>query len=96
MATTIVQDDLGFVEVAGTLEPSAIAGEIARDAHNRVGELVALVDNWLRSAGWELSERQKIELVSTALRCMDGFERSTTDTLVEQFARIEAGGDDAR
>ena len=37
MPTTTIQD-LGFVEVAGTLEPGAIAGEIARDAHNRVGE----------------------------------------------------------
>ena len=95
MPTTTIQD-LGFVEVAGTLEPGAIAGEIARDAHNRVGELVALVDNWLRSAGSELTEEQKIELVSTALRCMDGFERSTIDTLVEQFARIETAGGDAR
>ena len=90
MATTI--QDPGFVEVAGSLEPKAIAAEIATDAHERVGEILVLVDDWLRADGRELNQRQKIELMSTALRCMDGFERATLDTLVRQFSRIERSG----
>ena len=93
MATTTVLD-LGRVEVAGALEPSAIAGEIAADAHERIGEILALVDDWLRDDGRELNQRQKIELMSTALRSMDGFERATLETLMEAFAGTEeARGD---
>ena len=89
MATT--SEDLGFVEVSGTLEPKALAGEIARDAHTRVGEILALVDDWLRDGGRELDQRQKIELMSTAFCSMDGFERATLETLMEAFAGIEGG-----
>lgn len=93
MATTV--EDLGFVGVAGTLEPKALAASIATDAHDRVGEILALVDDWLREDGRELNQRQKVELMATALRCMDGFERATLDTLVQAFTLIERS-DDAR
>lgn len=91
MATTV--QDLGFVEVTGSLEPKAIAGAVAGDAHNRVGEVLALVDDWLREDGRALNQRQKIELMATALRCMDGFERETLDTLMRALRPIERSED---
>jgi hypothetical protein len=93
MTTTTTVKELGFVEVSGSLEPMAIAGEIAIDAHGRVGEMLALVDDWLRDDGRELNQKQRIELMSTALRCMDGFERATLDTLVAALSRIEKSGE---
>jgi hypothetical protein len=90
---------VGFVAVMGALEPDAIAGHIASNAHRRVGQLVALVDDWLAEQNNALNQKQKVELSSTALRLMDGFEQEVIDTLVEECDRIrirETGGDDAR
>jgi hypothetical protein len=92
---TTTAQDIGFVEVAGRVEPEAIAGEIARDAHTRVGEILALVDDWLRDDGRELNQPQKIELMGTALRCMDGLERHALDTVMRALTPIERSGADA-
>ena len=82
-------ESLGFFEVAGTLEPKGIAGEIARDAHNRVAEAVTLTLDWLEEQGNPLSQVQKVQFVECVLRCMDGFERHTLDALIREFSRIE-------
>lgn len=93
MATSV--RDLGFVEVAGRIEPSAIAAEIARDAHNRVAEAVTLTLDWLDEEGNPLNQTQRVQLLENVLRCMDGFERATIDELMRQFSRIERSGSDA-
>jgi hypothetical protein len=84
--------DVGFVQVAGQLEPTAIAGEVARNAHNRVAEAVTLTLDWLDSDGRPLSEVQKVQFVECVLRCMDGFERDVLDELVEVCDRIKVEG----
>lgn len=89
MPTTTVRD-LGFVEVTGTLEPSAIAGDIARDAHNRVAEAMTLTLDWLDDEGNPLNQTQKVQFVECVLRCMDGLERTTLDTLTEAISRANA------
>jgi hypothetical protein len=81
VATTI--QNLGFVEVAGTVEPKAIAAGIARDAHNRVAEAVMLTLDWLEDEGNPLGQTQKIQFVECVLRCMDGFERATLDEIID-------------
>jgi hypothetical protein len=77
----------GFVTVAGDLEPSAIAGHIARDAHNRVAEAVTLTLDWLENDGNPLKQTQKVQFVECVLRCMDGFERSALDEIMEAIER---------
>jgi hypothetical protein len=88
-------ENLGFFEVAGKLEPKGIAGEIARDAHNRVAEAVTLTLDWLEEEERPLNQVQKVQFLECVLRCMDGFERTTLETLMGEFAKIH-GGDDAR
>jgi hypothetical protein len=87
MAVTVAEN-IGFITVSGRLEPKALAASIAVDAHTRVGEIVSLVDDWLREEDWSLTQRQKMELMTTALRCMDGFERATLETLLEDLGKI--------
>jgi hypothetical protein len=87
VATTVEQ--IGFFEVAGTLEPKAIAGEIAREAHNRVAEAVTLTLDWLEDEGRPLNQIQKTQFVECVLCCMDGFEWATLDELMREFSRIE-------
>jgi hypothetical protein len=83
---TIIRD-LGFVEVDGRVEPKAIAGAIATDAHNRVAEAVTLTLDWLDDEGRPLNQMQKVQFVECVLRCMDGFERSTLDEIMEAIER---------
>jgi hypothetical protein len=92
VATTL--QDLDWFEVAGTLEPKAIAAAIARDAHNRVAEALTLTLDWLEEEGNGLNQTQKIQLVEALLRCMDGFEQNTLRELVDAFEKVR-GGDDA-
>ena len=83
---------VGFVEVKGSIEPAALAGEFARDAHNRVTEVVTLTLNWLDADGTPLSEVQKVQFVECVLRCMDGSERDVLDELGEVYDRIKIRG----
>jgi hypothetical protein len=85
VATTI--RDLGFVEVAGTVEPKAIAGGIARDANNRVAEAVTLTLDWLEEDGNPLNQTQKVQFLESVLSCMDGFERAVLDEIMEAIER---------
>lgn len=87
--------EVGFVDVFGALEPEALAAGIATNAHRRVGEFVALVDDWLAEQLNPLNQKQKVELVSTALRCLDGFERDVIDDLVEACEAIRFGEKEA-
>ena len=86
IVATIIRD-LGFVEVDGRVEPKAIAGAIATDAHNRVAEAVTLTLDWLDDEGNPLNQTQKVQFVECVLRCMDGFERSTLDEIMEAIER---------
>jgi hypothetical protein len=79
----------GFVNVKGTVEPRALAGAIATDAHHRVAEAVALTIDHLEEDGRGLNEMQKIVLVSRASLCLDGFEASVLADLAETFERIQ-------
>ena len=92
MATTVLKN-AAFVEVAGKLEPSALARGIARDAHNRVAEAVTLTLDWLEDEGKPLSQVQKVQFVECVLQCMDGFERATLDELVQAFSKISNEGE---
>jgi hypothetical protein len=83
---------VGFVEVKGSIEPGALAGEFARNAHNRVGEILTLICDWLEGDGNGLNQTQKVEFNAVALRCMDGFYREVLDELVEVCDRIKVGG----
>lgn len=90
MATTI--PDSGFVEVGGTLEPAAIAAEIASDAHRRVAEAMTLTVDHLDYDDHGLNQLQKVELTENFLRCLDGFERSTLDELMRRFEEANRQG----
>jgi hypothetical protein len=78
----------GFVDVLGAVEPRALAGAIAADAHRRVAEALVLTMNHLEDDGCGLNEMQKIALVGSASRCMDGFEDSVMAELRDEFERI--------
>jgi hypothetical protein len=90
--TTTFQD-LDFVEIAGRVEPKALAGAIAADAHQRVAEAVTLTIDWLEEEGRELNQLQKTKLLECVLRCGDGFERQTLETLMRQFSPMERSDD---
>lgn len=79
----------GFLEVAGRVEPKAIAAEIARAAHTRVAEAMTLTLDWLDEEGNPLNQKQKSQVIECVLRCMDGFEGETLTTLTEVFSKIE-------
>lgn len=89
MTTTV--EDLGFVEVAGSLEPKALASAIANDAHDRIAEGVTLAFDWLAEDGNELNQMQRVQLLSAILQHVDGLERATLDTLMDAFSRIKRG-----
>lgn len=72
----------GFVPVSGHLEPSAIAGDIVRDAYNRLGELIVCTCQWLEDDGNGLNEVQRASLTANASRFFDGFEQNVIDEIV--------------
>jgi hypothetical protein len=91
MATTFYDPVAGGnsqLNVAGMVEPSALAGAIAADAHERVAEAVTLTIDWLEEEGRELNQLQKAKLLECVLRCSECFERQTLDTLMREFSRI--------
>lgn len=88
MATT------GFVSVSGRLEPDALAGNIAANAHRRVGELVALTGDWLENLERPLTQVQKIDLMANALRLMDGFEGDVALTVTDAIEGADRRGAD--
>lgn len=71
------------------LDPDAIAGAIAADAHTRVAEAVTLTLDWLEDQDRALNERQKIEFIGAVLRSMDGFERETLDEITRAIERAD-------
>ena len=73
----------GFVEVAGHIEPSAIAGAISADAYDRLGQVVILTCDWLEEQNNELTQNQKCALATNALRLFDGFEAQILDVVLE-------------
>jgi hypothetical protein len=83
-----------MIEVAGRLEPKALAGRIASDAHERIAEAITLTIDRLEEDGRELNQLQRVELFGSVLTCVDGFERQVYDTLVEAFSRANERGDD--
>lgn len=59
---------IGFVEFAGKIEPQALGGAIARDAHDRRGDLVVRTVDSLEADGVPLNQKQKTALASNAFR----------------------------
>ena len=90
MTTTF--EDL-MIEVAGRLEPKALAGRIATDAHERIAEAITLTIDRLAEDGRELNQLQRVELFGSVLTCVDGFERQGYDTLMRQFSLVERSDD---
>jgi hypothetical protein len=88
-----VSQDLDSIEVAGKLEPKSLAAGIAADAHQRVAEAVTLTIDWLEEEGHGLMQVQKAKFFECVLRCADGFERQTVDSLMREFSRIERSDD---
>lgn len=84
--------DLGRVEVSGELDPGALAGDIAADAHERVAEALTLTVDHLEEDGRGLNQLQKIKLAESFLRCLDGFERATLDALMNAIDRAKRVG----
>jgi hypothetical protein len=78
---------IGWVEVSGRLEPEAIATSIADDAHRRVADALFVCLDGLRADGPELNRKQRIAITHDMLRAMDGFERATLDTLMDEVTR---------
>ena len=78
----------GLVNVSGTVEPKALAGGIASEAHGRVAEAIALAINQLEEGRNGFNELQKIALVKSTIWCMDGFEASVLADLADTFGRI--------
>jgi hypothetical protein len=86
--------EIGFVDVLGALEPTALAGTVAANAHRRLGELVALTLSWLEEDGNPLNEKQAMMLAANASRMFDGFETETLAAVLADVERIrvrEAG-----
>lgn len=77
----------GFVPVNGHLEPSAIAGAIAIDAHQRLGEMIVCTCTWLDDDGNGLNEKQQTELTANASRFFDGFEQGVIDEILNAVRR---------
>jgi hypothetical protein len=86
----------GFVDVLGAVEPRAIAGAIARDAHERMAEAIAVTRDALENGGRGLSQVQEVELLLNASRALDGFEAATLAVLERAFEpiRVREDGDD--
>jgi len=78
----------GFVDVLGAVEPRALAGGIAADAHRRLAEALVITMNHLEEDGRGLNELQKIALVGSTSRCLDGFEESVLAELGREFEQI--------
>lgn len=78
--------DTGFVDVSGKLEPSALAGGIAIEAHNRLGEMVVCTADWLDDDGNPLTQRQVTALTSNASRFFDGFEGVVIDLISDAIS----------
>lgn len=89
MATKV---DLGWIEVPNRIEPRALAGSIAANASERIAETLVYTFRACEEDGRELNDLQKATLVEGLLRCWDGFEDATLDTLLEAVGRY----DDAR
>jgi hypothetical protein len=49
----------GFVDVKGQVEPRAIAGAIASDAHRRVAEAIVLTMTWLEEDDRRLTSSKR-------------------------------------
>lgn len=77
-----------FVDVLGAVEPRALAGAIAAEAHRRAAEALVIAANYLEDDGRGLNELQKIELVASGSRCLDGFEAAVLAELADAFKRI--------
>lgn len=78
---------IGFVDFTGKLEPEALAGAIARDAHDRLGDVVVLTIDWLAEGGQPLTQKQKAALTTNASRLFDGFERDVLNVLLAEVQR---------
>jgi hypothetical protein len=78
----------GFVDVIGALEPGAIAGSIAGEAHNRLAETLELTIDSLGEQDRELNQLQRIELLRNASQAFDGFEGYVFNVLMDDLNRI--------
>jgi hypothetical protein len=88
-------DDVGFVNVKGSVEPLAIAGAISQDIHRRIGEFLVLSTSWLEERGQELNQIQQVEIAAAAFRIMDGIERDILDELMKEVDLIRDKDEDA-
>ncbi len=86
-------EEVGFVDVVGTVEPHALAVQIARNAHHRVGELVVLTMIWLDEDGNPLNEKQRTMLAANASRMFDGFENEVLGKILDEIKRIRVDRD---
>jgi hypothetical protein len=86
---------IGFVDVVGAIEPKALAGGIARNAHHRLGELVALTCGWLEEDSNGLNEKQRIALTANASMLFDGFEGDGLKEILQHVERIRLEGGEA-
>ncbi len=86
-----MSDTVGFVQVNGKLEPSAIAGEIAANVHRRIGEFLVCSAEWLEDEGRPLNQLQRVHIAGSASRIFDGIEDEVLETVRGAADRIEVG-----